>query len=75
MKCLEASFYILFGFLAILFGAGIIIWVLYNEFIEKQAQYERPPLIGAFGVGPVLCGVGFLWIRKPFLKSKQEDQI
>lgn len=50
--------------LAIIIGASIIAWVLYNEFVERLPEYERPPLAGPLGLGPVMIGVGILWGRQ-----------
>lgn len=50
--------------LAILIGAGIIAWVLYNEFVERLPEYQRPPLAGPLGIGPLMVGAGLYWGRQ-----------
>jgi len=50
-------------------GASIIAWVLYNLFIERLPDYKPVALMGTFGIGPVLCWVGYSWIKKAFEKN------
>ena len=54
---------LLFAAVAVLIGAGIVVWVLWNAFIARQPEYERPPLAGPLGVGPVMIAVGVFWTR------------
>ena len=54
----------IFSVLAILIGSSIIVWVLYNEFIERRPQFVRPPWAATFGVGPAMIGVGVYWGRQ-----------
>jgi hypothetical protein len=60
---LAALFKGVFALLALLIGSGMIVWILYNELVERQAQYVRPPLAGAFGIAPVMLFFGWCWGR------------
>lgn len=52
------------GVFSILIGSAIIIWVLYNIFVERQNEYTGPStILGGFGVGPSLVVFGFYLIR------------
>lgn len=62
----------IFSVLAILIGSGIIVWVLYNEFIERQPEFKRPTWVATFGAGPAMIGVGVYWGRQT-LKSFRGD--
>lgn len=63
----------LFSFFALLIGGGIIVWVLYNELVERQPQYQRPPLVGTFGIAPVMVGVGLHWGRQALAYFRKRD--
>jgi hypothetical protein len=65
----KRAFYLTFGALALLFGLAIIGWVIYNEFIHKLPEFKRPPLVGYFGMGPVMSYFGWLWLRKAFKRN------
>ena len=54
----------IFSLLALLIGCSIILWVLYNEFIHRLPEYQRPPLIGPFGIAPSMIGIGLYWGRQ-----------
>lgn len=57
----------LFGLLCALMGIGIVAWVLYNSFVERQPQY-----LGGFltlGVGPALVLFGLGWLASAFSRS------
>lgn len=56
--------YLIMGGTSCLIGATILLWVLYNLLIHRLPQFRPAPLIGTFGLGPVLCIVGVQWIRK-----------
>jgi hypothetical protein len=61
---LRAVFKGLFSVLALVIGGSIIGWVLYNEVVERLAQYRRPPLVGTFGIAPAMILVGLHWGRQ-----------
>ena len=44
----------LFALLALLIGSGMIVWILYNELVERQPEYVRPPLAGPLGIAPLM---------------------
>ena len=50
--------------LALLIGSTIIIWVLYNEFVQRQPAFVRPAGAGFFGIGPVMVWCGLDWGRQ-----------
>jgi hypothetical protein len=54
----------LFSILALIIGSSIIVWVIYNEFIHRLPDYERPPLAGFFGIAPLMIGAGLYWARQ-----------
>ena len=58
---LRALFKGAFALLALLIGSGMIVWILYNELVERQPQYTRPPLAGAFGIAPLMLVFGWYW--------------
>src|SRR5262245_59631351 len=53
-----------FALLALLIGSSLIVWILYNELVERQPQYVRPPLAGVFGIAPVMLIFGWCWGRE-----------
>jgi hypothetical protein len=63
----------LFGLLTLTFGVAMILWVLYNSFIERQPEYSGGFL--TFGIGPICILVGGGWILDAFRKGRgEEDQ-
>ena len=64
-----------FAILAIIIGAALLIWILYNTFIEMQPEYE--PYSGAwyFNIGRALLfiSVGFYWLRTKSGKIDEND--
>jgi hypothetical protein len=60
---LVALFKGVFALLALLIGSSMIVWILYNELVERQPQYVRPPLAGAFGIAPLMLAFGWYWGR------------
>jgi hypothetical protein len=45
-------------------GCSIIVWVIYNEFIHRLPEYQRPPLAGPLGIAPAMIGVGVYWVKQ-----------
>ena len=64
MKILKLALKGLFSLLAVTIGWAFICWVLYNEFINRLPEYQRPPLPGIFGIAPAMIGVGLYWGRQ-----------
>jgi ferredoxin len=62
-----------FGTLGVLFGVMLILWILYNELISRQDDYEQPPLWQPFGVAPALIGMGAYWLSCLRRSSRQQD--
>jgi hypothetical protein len=60
---LTAVFKGVFALLALLIGSAMIVWILYNELVERQPQYVRPPLAGIFGIAPLMLAFGWHWGR------------
>jgi hypothetical protein len=57
---------LLFALLTLSIGAAIVLWVCYNELIQRLPEYERPPLVGVFGVAPIMILVGLYWAYDSF---------
>ncbi len=57
----------IFGFLCALIGMGIVAWVLYNTFVERQPQYSGGFL--TLGVGPALVLFGLGWLASAFNRN------
>jgi len=72
-KMLGAAFKGLFSILALAIGSGIIVWVLYNELVERLPQYQRPPLVGTFGIAPAMILVGLRWGRQTLSYFRRRD--
>ena len=56
----------LFGLVSLVIGMAIIVWVLYNVFVERQRQYTGPRFIlglGSFGIGAPLVVYGWVTLR------------
>ena len=54
----------IFSVLALLIGSIIIVWILYNEFIELQPHYDHPSYLPFFGIAPAMIGMGVYWGRQ-----------
>lgn len=54
----------LFGLGCFLAGAVIVLWVLYNVFVERQPGF--PSLVLGLGVGPSLITFGLGWVFYAF---------
>ncbi len=55
---------IILGLISLIFGTTIILWVLYNLFVETQEHYSGPRsplalLFGGFGLGGLLFKYGW----------------
>jgi len=72
-KMLGAAFKGLFSILALAIGGGIIVWVLYNEIVERLPQYQRPPLVGTFGIAPSMILIGLHWGRQALSYFRRRD--
>ena len=57
----------LFGLLCATIGLGIIVWVLYNTFVERQPQYTGGFL--TLGMGPSLVLFGCGWLVSAFRRG------
>ena len=72
MAMLRALLKALFSFLALAIGSGILVWVLYNELVERQPQYRRP-ILGQFGLVFVMLGAGFYWGRQALAYFRRRE--
>jgi hypothetical protein len=54
----------IFSLLAVLIGCSLILWVLYNEFIHRLPEYQRPWWVPTFGIAPSMIGMGLYWGRQ-----------
>lgn len=46
-------------------GASIILWVLYNIFVERQPEYTGPGIllgVASFGMGGPIAALGIWWM-------------
>ena len=59
----------LLGLVSIALGAAMVVWVVYNSFIERQAEYSGGFL--SFGLGPALILAGWYWLRQAFSRSPE----
>ena len=70
------------GLVCLVTGAGIIVWVLYNVFVERQKEYTGPRFVfglGSFGLGVPLLLYGWSSLqsvvrRKPDVRLNPEKQ-
>ena len=62
----------LFGMISIIIGVSLVIWVLYNTFIETQPEYTGGIL--TFGVAPGLILFGVYWLRVAFTREEREGE-
>ena len=65
-------FRLAFGLFGVLFGAAIIIWVLYNYLVERQPEFSGPRVFSGFGAAVPMLTVGIYWLRN--LKRKPQDK-
>ena len=63
----------LFAVLALVVGSAIIVWVGYNELVERLPQYQRPPVAGIFGIAPAMIVVGLHWGRQALTAMRRRD--
>lgn len=52
-----------FGVLGVVIGTSIILWVLYNVFVERQPEFIVPALVGGFGMGPAILLFGLYCLK------------
>lgn len=63
----------LLGVCSVLFGAAIMLWILYNLFVERHEQFRGGVgVIGGFGIAPTMMLVGAHFLR---LASGREDSL
>jgi hypothetical protein len=59
----------LFGLLCTAIGLAIVIWVLYNTFVERQPDYTGGFL--TLGIGPALILFGLGWLASAFRNDSE----
>ena len=57
----------LFGLVCAGIGLAIVIWVLYNSFVERQPEYTGSFM--SLGIGPVLILFGASWVASAFRRE------
>ena len=62
-------FYLTFGFLAVLIGFGIAVWLLYNLLVERQPEFTGIRTLGQLLLPFVMIGWGVYWVRKGLRSS------
>jgi uncharacterized membrane protein len=76
MSTIAFLFRKIFGFLAVFCGLFILLWLLYNLFIERQPEFEWKWYQG-FSVPVVMILIGIYWLRtrggKVRLKRRKEE--
>lgn len=65
-------FRLVFGSLAVLFGASIMVWVLYNYLVERRPEFSGPKFFTGFGAATPMLTVGIYWLRH--LKPRRPDE-
>jgi hypothetical protein len=75
MKTLRLLLKSVFALLAVLIGCSIILWVLYNEMIQRLPEYQPIPWAGTFGVAPSMIGVGLYWARQVIQQLRAQPDI
>jgi len=58
---LTAIFKAVLSMLALLIGISVIVWVLYNNLIQRQPAFQPGP---GFGIGPIMVVYGVYWGRQ-----------
>jgi hypothetical protein len=58
-----AAFRLIFGMLALVIGLAVILWVVCNEFVHRFPQYTGTHWWEPLGIGPIMVGTGFYWLR------------
>jgi hypothetical protein len=66
LHTIAAFLKLLLALLTVFIGAAIVLWVCYNELIQRLPEYERPPLVGVFGIAPIMILVGLYWAYDSF---------
>lgn len=56
-----------FGLICFLIGVAIVLWVIYNTFIERQPLYSGGFL--TLGMAPLMIAAGVAWILFAFKRS------
>lgn len=71
MKLIKFVAYGSLSLLAIVIGSAIILWVLYNKFVQQQPDFQQggTPL----GVGPVMLVTGIYWAVKAVQQLRAES--
>jgi hypothetical protein len=61
---MQSGFRLLLGIISLIIGAAIILWALYNVFVERLEGYSGPEsplalLLGGFGLAGLLFKYGW----------------
>lgn len=62
----------LLGLLCVVAGIAIIVWLIYNHFIERQPEYRNNP--GGWLFAPLLVLVGAGWLLSAFRGDRPGDR-
>jgi hypothetical protein len=66
---MKRAFYLTFGFLAMLIGFGVAVWIFYNLFVERQPGYT-----GRASLFPLaMIGCGVYWLKKGWKAGARKD--
>ncbi len=68
---LTRAAYVLFGTLAALIGLGIVAWMIYNVFVERQPEFEKPTSVLDYFLPVVMISVGISMIMKGVRSSTE----
>jgi hypothetical protein len=66
---MKRAFYLTFGFLAVLIGFGIAMWLFYNLLIERQPEFTGVWSPTQLFMPFTMIGCGIYWLRKGLKSS------
>lgn len=62
---------VILGLLAVTFGVTIILWFVYNVFVERLPEFTGIDNFKSFGMAMALIAVGAYWLCEAFRKQTQ----
>jgi hypothetical protein len=71
---MKRIFYLTFGFLAVLIGFGIAVWLFYNLLIERQSEFTGVWSPVQLFIPVVMIGWGIYWVRKGSKSSNKKGE-
>ncbi|MFQ5532984.1 MAG: hypothetical protein ACE5EP_03930 [Candidatus Methylomirabilales bacterium] len=71
VRVIFSALHFILGVLAIIFGVTIILWFVYNVFIERLPEFTGINNFNSFGMAIAMITVGVYWLFEAFGKQKQ----